>query len=237
MLLAILTYPLIWASLTAAAEEEQEVRYLRLLPEKTEAECVFKMKRDDKGWSITSVTERNAAKLTVTARYDAQDVLLVANAFWSNGEQKKAAQVEVKDGQAKVRRAGKEAQGFKVPEGVIVTSAPDWTDTFLLCRRYERKKGGKQDFPALWIHPEQDAQRLTLSVEREGADAIEHEGRKVELDRYRLRIRNNSEYLAWADAEGRMVKLVALPVKEKGGTVLVLAGYEKSAERLRPSQR
>jgi hypothetical protein len=215
----------------AEPKEDQAIRYLRVLPEKTETECVFTVKREEKAWSIASSTERGATKMLVTARYGADDVLLTADAVVRNGEKTKSAQVEVKDGQATVKREAKEPQVFKVPSGVIVTSAPDWTDTFLLCQRYDRKKGGKQEFPALWIHPEQEAQRLTFSVEREGADAIEHEGQKVDLDRYRLRIRNNSEYLAWVERTGRMVKLISLPIREKGGTELVLEGYEMSAAK------
>ena len=120
-----------------------------------------------------------------------------------------------------------------MPKGVIVTSAPDWTDTWLLCRYYDRPKGGKQEFAALWIHPEQPAQRLNFSIERVGKQTIEHNGKKQELDRFTIRIRNNSEYIAWADDQGRMIKLMS---KNNAGTDLVLEGYEKSAAKLRPPQ-
>lgn len=218
-------------------ENDDKVRYLRLLPDKSATECVFTMQQGEKGWNIVSVTERGDTKMTVTARYGARSALGSAEATLTKGEQTMAARVEVADGKATVKRAGQDAQQFEVPKGVIVTSAPDWTDTFLLCRHYDRPKGGKQEFTGLWIHPEQPAQRLTFSIEKVGTDAIEHEGKKLELDRHTIHIRNNSEYAAWTDGKGRMVKLISLPFKENAGTEVVLAGYEKSAARLRPPRR
>jgi hypothetical protein len=218
-------------------ESEERVRYLRLSPDKTAAECVFTLQRGDKSWSINSVTEPGSTKMTVTARYDAQDTLTKADATLTKGKKTVAARVEVVDGKAKVKRDGQDAQEFDVPRGVLVTSAPDWTDTFLLCQRYDRPKGGKQEFAGLWIHPEQAAQRLTFSIERLGGDTIEHDGKKLELDRNLIHIRNNSKYVAWTDDKGRMIKLMSLPFKENAGTELVLEGYEKSGARLRPPQQ
>jgi hypothetical protein len=218
----------------APIPKDEQARYLRGPWEKPETESLFTLKSDDRGRSIISVTERGAMKMTVTARYDSRDQLLSAEAVLKQGEQRCAVVVEVKDGKARVKRERHEAQEFEVPAGVIVTSAPDWSDTFLLCRRHDRSRAGKQEFPALWIHPEQPAQRLTFSIERVGSDTIEHEGRKIELTRQLLHIRNNSTYAAWTDGTGRMVKLMSLPAKAKGGTELLLAGYEKSAVKLRP---
>jgi hypothetical protein len=227
--------PLLWIAVAAAAgESEDKVQYLRLLPGKTVTECVFTEQRGAAGRHIQSVTGRGAAKMTVTARYDAQDALTGAEATLSQGDQAAVARVEVADGKAKVKREGQETLEFAVPKGVIVTSAPDWTDTFLLCRHYDRRKGGPQEFAGLWIHPTMPAQRLTFTVERVGTDTIEHGGKKVELDRLAIRIRNNSAYVAWANAAGQMIKLTALPLKENGGTTLVQEEYEKSAAALRP---
>lgn len=115
--------------------------------------------------------------------------------------------------------------------GVIVTSAPDWSDTFLLARGYDRKKGGKQEFPGLWIHPSQPTQVLRFSIEKVGSDTIVHEGKKIELDRCEIRIRGNSGYAAWIDATGRLIRLLPLTAKEGG---MVLEGFEQSAARLKP---
>jgi hypothetical protein len=147
---------------------------------------------------------------------------------------KKTATVVVADGKAEVLRGALPDQDFDVPKGVIVTSAPDWTDTFLLCQRYDPLKGGKQSFPGLWIHPEQASQRLTFAIERIGDAAIEHAGKKQKLDHYTIRLRGNSAYAAWADAHGLMIKLVPLLFKEGATNWLVLDGYEKSTATLWP---
>jgi hypothetical protein len=97
-----------------------------------------------------------------------------------------------------------------------------------------RQRGGKQEFPALWIHPTDAPQRLTFYIELQGTDAVVHDGNKVELGRYILRIRNNSAYAAWADAEGRMVRLIPVPAKDAAAG-LTREGYEKFAAGLRPS--
>ena len=133
------------------------------------------------------------------------------------------------DGKATVERPGQKAQEFEVSPGVIVTSAPDWTDTFVLCRRYDRAKGGKQSFPGLWIHPEQAAHAPVFAIERTGEDKVEHAGKELKLGRYTIWLRGNSRYTAWADDAGRMIKLLPLPSKDGATNWLVLDGYEKSA--------
>lgn len=229
--------PCLFIALALPTAVPDEVRYLRLLPDKAEPECTFTTQRNERGWTITSVTGRAAKNLTVTARYDARHMLLDATAVATDGERKQTVRVAVKDGKAATTREAGATQEFDVPAGVIVTSAPDWTDTFVLCQRYDRKKGGKQEFPGLWIHPVQPAQRLTFSIERVGMDVIEHGGKEVKLDRHRIHIRNNSAYMAWTDGDGVMIKLMSLPVREKGGTSLVRSGHEKSAAMLRPAER
>jgi hypothetical protein len=47
-----------------------------------------------------------------------------------------------------------------------------------------------------------------------------------------IRIRNNSGYAAWADAQGRMVRLIPLPGKDAAAG-LTLEGFEKAAAGLR----
>ena len=210
----------------------EKVRYLRPTSSGTATECTFTIQRGPDGSSIRSVTERGKGRLVLTAHYDHKDHLTAAEVAWIMEEKEKKAKVVVAKGKARVRREGKEAQEFDVPPGVIVTSAPDWTDTFLLCRHYDRRKAGKQSFPGLWIHPVQDSQRLTFTIERTGSDTIEHEGKKVVLSRFLIRLRNNSGYAAWADEKGRMIKLHALPFRA-GADQLVLEGYEKSAAKLR----
>jgi hypothetical protein len=210
----------------------EKVRYLRPAPNGTATECIFTIQPGPEGWSIKSITERGKDRLVLTAEYGRNDRLTSAEVAWILDGKSKKARVSVTDGKAVVQRKGKEAQEFAVPPGVIVTSAPDWTDTFLLCRRYDRRKAGKQSFPGLWIHPFQESQRLTFRIERTGSDTIEHAGKKLVLDRFLIHLRNNSGYAAWADEKGRMIKLHALPFRT-GSDVLVLEGYEESAAKLR----
>lgn len=203
------------------ARDAEAARYLRITPKGTAPECTFTVRPN----SIEAVTGR----LTVTSRYDGAGALLEAAAVL--GERK--ATVAAADGKARVTRPDAEPQEFDTPPGIIVTSAPDWTDTFRLCRFADRAKEGPQEFPGLWIHPDKPAQRLTFAIEKTGSAAIEHGGAKLELDRWAIRLRGNSRYVAWADAKGRMIKLVSLPFGE-GATQLVLEGFEAAVATLKP---
>lgn len=175
-------------------------------------ECTIAVRSGATGWSIESATR---STLTVQSRYNPQDMLLGAEASAGG----KSVAVTVEGSIATVRRQEQQAQQFEVPGGVIVTSAPDWTDVFLLCRRYDRARGGKQEFPGLWIHPVQAAQRLTFTIEKTGHAAP--------FDRFSIVLRGNSRYTVWADEAGRMVKLVG------GGTELVCEGFETPAANLK----
>jgi hypothetical protein len=213
----------------------ETVRYVRPAGETFAPECQFVIARTGTGWTITSTTERGALRMEVVTRYDAEDRPLAAKAVLTTRGGAQTATVEVKDGKATVRRQGQKPQEFDAPKGTLITSAPDWSDVFLLCRRYDRRRKGKQEFPALWVHPSQPARRLTFSVEWQGTDPVERDGKKVELGRFAIRIRDNSAYVAWADAQGRLVRLIPLPLKE-AAPGFTQKGYEKAAAGLRPSR-
>jgi len=221
------------AALPAHAREapKETTRYVRPAGDRFVTECAIVRAGD--GWTIVSRTDRGKARMEVEARYGAGDRLTSAHVTLVNAGKTAKAEIAVKDGKATVTRPGQPPQDFDAPPGTVVTSAPDWTDVFLLCRRYDRKAGGKQEFPALWAHPTQPARRLTFTVERQGTDSIEHGGKKVELGRYLIRIRDGSAYAAWADAEGKMVRLIPLPLKGAPAG-LTLEGYEKGTAGLRP---
>src|SRR5262249_39295756 len=157
-------------------DRTEKSRYLRPAGVQFVSECEFTLTRGDNGSTIESVTQRGPVKMTVTSRYDAKDLLRAAEVTLVRKDQKNTAAVSVVAGRERVLCDAKVPQEFDVPKGVIVTSAPDWTDTFLLCRRYDRHKGGKQQFAGLWIHPVEHSQRLTFAIERHGADMIEHAG-------------------------------------------------------------
>jgi hypothetical protein len=218
----------------AQPEAPTKLRYLRPSGAKFETECTFTFHQAKAGFFIDSLTERGKTKMRVGARYDTQDRLVRAEAALTTGDQTKTALAIVRQGKALIERDGKVAHEFDVPAGVIVTSAPDWSDTLLLCRRYDRDKKGKQSFAGLWLHPVDPSRQATFTIERTGADTIEQEGKKVALDRFTIHLRPTSAYAAWADAKGTMIKLVPLPYKDGARNWLVLEGYEKSAAALRP---
>jgi hypothetical protein len=217
------------------AHADETYRYVRAAGDLFVTECIFSIKQEKAGWSIVSKTDRGKVKMEVEARYDETDRLIVARASLNTDGKNTIAAVEVKDGKAIVKREGEKPIEFDAPNGTVVTSAPDWTDVFLVCRRYDREKKGKQEFPALWIHPTQASQRLTFSIELLGTDRIEHDGKKLELNRYQIRIRGNSGYAAWADDKGRMIRLIPLPFKNATAG-MTLEGFEKSATSLQPPE-
>lgn len=214
--------------LLGADPAPERVTYLRPAGDRFAVECTFEIQKQNTGWSIVSSTDRGKVKMRVSARYDVENRLLAAEAMLAEGDQKSAATLAVEKGKAKVQRPGLAAQEFEVPPGVIITSAPDWTDTFLLARHYDLTKGGKQEFSGLWIHPTQLAQLVRFRIEKVGSEAIEHQGKKIELNRCLIHLRGNSAYAAWIDSKGRLVRLIPLPAKGTAGG-MVLEGYEKSA--------
>src|SRR5262249_9186951 len=117
---------------------------------------------------------------------------------------------------------------FQVAADPIVTTAPDWSDIFQLVRRYDGKKGGRQEFTGLWIHPVRDHLVLKFRIERVGEDTIRFRDRHVVLDRHRIRLRSG-DYLTWADADGRVYKL--FPAGQPKA-VVVLEGFEEAANKL-----
>jgi len=195
----------------AKAPTSEVVRYVRISPQRTSLECSFATLRSADGWILTSVT----GNLKVEARYDADDRLIDAHASLQKGDRVRA---EVANGRATITAYGREDLEVDVPPGVIVTSAPDWTDTFRICRLWDRARAGRQTFPGLWIHPVQPTQRITFS-----AEFVRRDG---ELDVLAIRLRGNSAYRAWVDGAGRMIKLTG------ANTVLALQGSESAAAAL-----
>lgn len=183
------------------------------------------LKGDDlkHGYTLRGVTTSGKQTLTLEATFRPGDELQESRVVLRQDGQEKVATVAVEKGRARVTREGQAPQEFDVPAGVIVTSAPDWSDIALLCERYDKSKGGKQAFTALWIHPTQPAQRLELTIERQGRLAI-REG-KLELMVFLIHLRNQSAYRAWAKEDGTLVRLAPLAAKgPRAG--LFLKGYE-----------
>ena len=203
-------------------------RYLRPAGDGWTLECEFEVRTKGAGWTIGSTTGRGKTQLIVQAAYDEENNLRSGEVVAKDGKPDRAVVIKRNQNKVNVRRAGAESQSFELPPGVIVTSAPDWTDVFLLCKRYRPEDGGKQTFAALWVHPDQPTQFLKLSIERLGYDTIKHDGKDVKLARFMIELRGKSRYAAWATMDGTMVRLMPLPAKAKQRAGLMLAGYEKS---------
>jgi hypothetical protein len=228
IVLAVSVTVVMVGSLTAQPLPAGKLRYLRPAGEGWMNECLFTIAKRENVWSIMSVTERGTVRLTLETAYGPKDALATSVITIRNGDKESIAMATAKDGNARVQLPEQSLKKLDVPPGVIVTSAPDWTDTLLLCARYDQAAGGKQTFPALWYHPDQSAQLLKLSIERQGYDTIRHDGKDVKLARFTIQLRGNSQYAAWATMDGTMVRLIPLPAKEKQRSGLILEGFEKS---------
>lgn len=211
-----------------------KLRYLRPAGDSWATECVFTIAKKGEGWSIAGATERGALKLTLETRYRPKDVLEASVLTVRNGDKESLAIAAcLQEGVARVQLPEQPLKMLDVPRGVIVTSAPDWTDVLLLCARYDQTAGGKQTFPALWYHPEQGVQLLKLHIERQGHDTIEHGDKKIKLTRFAIHLRGNSAYAAWATPDGTLVRLIPLPAKGKrSGLILDTFEKEKSVLEL-----
>jgi hypothetical protein len=115
-----------------------------------------------------------------------------------------------------------------VAPDAVVTTAPDWSDIFEVVRRYDRAKGGKQEFPGFWFHPAAPPRNLTFTAEKLGQDSVTVDGTKTALDRYRVELRSGG-YVVWADGGGRVVKLI--PAGRPAAAV-VLQGFEAATKAL-----
>lgn len=220
---------------TSSTDEPPETaRFLR--PSGTEwvAESEIQLREMKDGLVITSVTGREKSNLKLVARFDSDNRLVEATVTTERGDEKQSAGVAVTHDKARVTRHGAENTELDCPRGVLVTSAPDWTDAFLMVRRYDRARGGKQEFAGLWIHPTQQPLRPTFTITRQGEDTIEHQGESVRLDRYAITLRGGSRYVGWSDARGRLVRLVP-QASPRGG--IVLEGWERVADKLRVPEK
>ncbi|MCI0377047.1 MAG: hypothetical protein L0215_05550 [Gemmataceae bacterium] len=215
-------------------EGKETFTYLRSAGKGFATEAKISIQKDEDGWRIISVTGGGKGQMIIDARFDVQNALLAASATTQGEKMKSTAKVSVSAGKAKVEREGGISQEFKLTSGMtVVTSAPDWADIFLLCRHYDRKRGGKQSFTGLWIHPTQPAQVIPFHIEESGADFVKNDGKDIRLHRFRIQIRGPNPYLAWADESGKLIRLVPTPLKKDAPPAgLVLAGFEECFKQL-----
>jgi hypothetical protein len=216
---------------------EIEARYRR---ENGTLETEIRRAQIASGLRAVSVTQQGNVKLTLTVEQNRQEELLtaevvVASSTLNPQSSTLRATATYGDGKATVQRGQQRPQVFECPSQLICTSAPDWTDTVLLCLKYDLKRGGKQEFPALWFHPTQPAQQTTFTAEWTGSQRIQWGFLFLQVNRLMLTIRGGSRYVAWTTEDGRMVKLI--PTHREGtlqrAGSLYLEGYENATRELK----
>jgi hypothetical protein len=223
------------AGLLPAAEPEKPapLRYWRPAEEgKFELEAEVTGRGTAGGITAVSTTPRDGGKMKVTVSYDAQGRLSGAEAALTTGKQTRKVTLTVQEGLALVKRGGV-TDLFPVTGDTVVASDPDWSDVFRLVRRYDPVKGGRQKFAALWMHPVEPPEPLTLTIEQLGTNKVTVDDRTVELSRYRVH-RRGGDCLVWADAAGFACKL--LPAGP-GATPVVLEGFEQATRDLKGGGR
>ena len=203
----------------AALSKTRSLRYLRRDGESLVPESSVESRRENERIIVKSVTTRPGNTLTLTSQFDVDNNLLEATVVVEQGPDRSSAQVRVNDGVARVTRHDGTVNELDCPPGVIVTSAPDWTDAVEMMWRYHRVRGGKQEFAGLWIHPTQEPKRLTFAITRVGEP--------VRLDRFLVELRGGSRYDGWADERGRMVRLEP---EGREGQGIVLEGFEPTRD-------
>ena len=208
-------------------------RYLRPSGTDWVFESEIRLTHSEGRLELKSVTGREKSRLTLAATFDRDSRLLEATVTTERENEKQSARAAVSDGKARVTRHGGEESELDCPAGVIVTSAPDWTDAFLMVRRYDRTRGGKQEFAGLWIHPTQPPLRPTFSIDCIGDNTVQHDGQDVRLDRFLVVLRGGTRYIAWGNNSGRMVRLVPQNSPQQG---IALDSWEHAAGDLAPDK-
>jgi hypothetical protein len=210
------------------AETPKPVRYLKLEGDRFVLESEVTDSPSSSGSKYVSRTMRGPETMTLTIQRDKDGNVVGAEIVSLKGEVRKTASVDLRAEPAKIKRGGV-TDLVKVPANPVVTTAPDWSDVFELVRRYDAKKGGKQEFPGLWVHPSQPFLMPTFTIERSGVDGVKLKDETQELTRYLVGLRNAS-YKVWARADGRVCKI--LPEGDKAMPV-VLEGYEEATRGLK----
>jgi len=184
--------------------------------------------RSADGSSAVSRVDRGKETLTLTVERDKAGQVVAANAVDQTADDKKAVTVTFVGKSAEVRRGGLR-EYVETPADAVVATAPGLGDVLQLVRRYDAAKGGKQEFPGLWIHPREPYATLTFVIERVGGDKATLKDKEVALDRYRVK-RRDGTYLVWASADGVVYKVA--PDGGKGDAA-VLEGWEDATRDLK----
>lgn len=222
-------WPLLCLTLVAGdAGKTTTLRYLTPAGGKYVPEGEVITTAGEDGSTFVWRTGRAAETLTLTVRFDKDGRATRAEALLETSKVRKAAVLSFLDkGTATVKRGGITDYLMAGGDGFVVTN-PDWTAVFPLVRRYDAKKGGKQELAGYWFHPVEAFRPVKYVIDRTGTAAVTVNGKALQLDRYQLQLRDGG-YLVWADADGRVCKI--LP--EGKGAPVYLDGLEEVAKDLK----
>lgn len=212
----------------AEPEKPKPLRYLRMAKAQFTLESEITETRTAQGGTFVSLTDRGTEKMTLTLHFNKDNRLTDAEALQETDKGKQSARLQIEGARARINRAGGVTDLLKVEGNPIVTTAPDWSDILQLARRYDLKKGGRQEFVGLWIHPTRAPLQLTFRVERVGGDTITSAEKKLALERFRIRLRSG-DYLVWADMAGHVYKLMPAG---KPDAAVVLEGFQEATQGL-----
>lgn len=210
------------------AEKPRSVRYLKPDGNRFVLESEVTDTTTSTGSTYVSRTVRGPETMTLTVHRDKDGTVLRAEIVSLKGEVRRTASVDLRAEPARIKRGGV-TDLVKVAANPVVTTAPDWSDVFELVRRYDAKKGGKQEFPGLWFHPSQPYLMPTFTIERSGVDGVKVKDEIQELTRYRVGLRSGN-YRVWARADRRVCKILA---EGDRAMLVVLEGYEAATRRLK----
>ena len=228
----IVVYMMLTAPLFLAKDERPKtMRYVRPAGSEYSVETEITLKRSSEGHSISSVTHRGQTHLSLASVFDAGGHLQSAIVTIVSDGSQQTTKADIAGRMVTVTRSNGRMDELDCPSGIIVTSAPDWTDTFMLMSRYDDKKGEEQRFDGLWIHPTLRPLRLSFTVKYEGTDAIEFKGKTQPLERFSIVLRNESRYVAWRNGQRELVRLVANGQEQP---TIVFEGWEQATVLLIP---
>jgi hypothetical protein len=206
----------------------ETLRYVRPEGAKFVLESEITIRRDKDGHRYVSRTVRPGETMTLTVRRTLAGRLVKVEVVQQKGSVRKVAAVEPHEGGLRLTRAGA-TEDIKLKDASVFTTAPDWSDVIVLASRYDLKKGGKQEFVGLWIHPTRPTLTPKYSAEKVGEDKITAGGVDYSLRRFKMRLRA-STVTVWVFPNGRVCKI--LPEGEKAVPV-VLEGYEAATRDLK----
>jgi len=213
----------------ADSDKPMPLRYMRPDAGKHIAAGTIASERSNDGSTLVSRTEPPDEKTTVTLHYDRDGKLTSIDAV-QDATRKAVTLTLGEKGSGTMKRGGITDLFKDLPANPIVTAGPDWTGAVPLLRRYDAVKGGKQEVAGFWIDPVQGLEKQTYTIERKATDTVTVKDKEVKLDRYRLKL-HGGDYAAWADPDGRVVRVQGLTQK---AVPIVLEGFEDATKGLRP---